>query len=160
MLLVLEGKLSCKRQVEDWLATSLFSVVTCMPHALNGTRLSRCRRVVSAEWVVRRQRFLDVLAEKQDVWVVSNREVIQWMQKPVPLGQINAMEEWKCGKQVGTGGCQWKIDHSEACWCALKIQYQAAIIGCVDFDTPLEVFTTLWVKKIDFLTVHACGVLP
>ncbi|KAF0303227.1 Basement membrane-specific heparan sulfate proteoglycan core protein [Amphibalanus amphitrite] len=45
-------------------------------------------------------RFLDAIGQMQDVWVLNNREVIQWMKNPKPLGQINQMEEWKCGKQI------------------------------------------------------------
>lgn len=46
------------------------------------------------------RRFLNDLAQKQDVWVVSNQQAIEWMQNPVPLTQINQLEQWKCGKQV------------------------------------------------------------
>ena len=41
------------------------------------------------------RRFLDDMVKRQDVWIVSNWEVIQWMQDPTPVSQMDTFLPWK-----------------------------------------------------------------
>jgi len=41
------------------------------------------------------RKFLDEMVKRQDVWIVSNWEVIQWMQQPTPQSQMDTFLPWK-----------------------------------------------------------------
>ncbi|KIM69924.1 hypothetical protein SCLCIDRAFT_1207170 [Scleroderma citrinum Foug A] len=40
--------------------------------------------------------FLDWAQEQQDVWIVSNEQLLAWVQNPVPLSQLDTVEALKC----------------------------------------------------------------
>ncbi|KZT43850.1 hypothetical protein SISSUDRAFT_1039750 [Sistotremastrum suecicum HHB10207 ss-3] len=40
--------------------------------------------------------FLDWAQEQQDVWIVSNEQLLAWMQNPTPLSQLNDFAPFKC----------------------------------------------------------------
>ncbi|KAG6330481.1 hypothetical protein ID866_8608 [Astraeus odoratus] len=40
--------------------------------------------------------FLDWAQEQQDVWIVSNAQLLAWVQNPVPVSQLNTVEALKC----------------------------------------------------------------
>lgn len=40
--------------------------------------------------------FLDWAQEQQDVWIVSNEQLLAWVQNPVPLSQLDTIEALKC----------------------------------------------------------------
>jgi hypothetical protein len=43
------------------------------------------------------RKFLDKMVKQQDVYIVSNWEVIQWMQNPTPASQMESFQAWnKC----------------------------------------------------------------
>ncbi|KAK0519622.1 hypothetical protein OC834_006186 [Tilletia horrida] len=50
-------------------------------------------------------RFLDwatTNSSMQNVWIVSNRQLLAWMKNPVPASQLNTLDAFKCGTpQVG-----------------------------------------------------------
>jgi len=40
--------------------------------------------------------FLDWVQEQQDVWIVSNEQLLAWVQNPVPVSQLDSFEPLKC----------------------------------------------------------------
>ncbi|KAF7311854.1 hypothetical protein MIND_00196100 [Mycena indigotica] len=40
--------------------------------------------------------FLDWAQEQQNVWIVSNEQLLAWMQHPVPISQLDSFEALKC----------------------------------------------------------------
>ncbi|KAF8844200.1 hypothetical protein BDN67DRAFT_810132 [Paxillus ammoniavirescens] len=40
--------------------------------------------------------YLDWLQEQQDVWIVSNEQLLAWVQNPVPVSQLDTIEALKC----------------------------------------------------------------
>jgi hypothetical protein len=40
------------------------------------------------------RKFLDKMVKQQDVYIVSNWEVIQWMQNPTPVSQMESFQAW------------------------------------------------------------------
>ena len=40
------------------------------------------------------RRFLDDMVKRQDVWIVSNWEAIQWMRQPTPQSQMTTFPPW------------------------------------------------------------------
>ncbi|KAG1656917.1 hypothetical protein GQR58_023695 [Nymphon striatum] len=40
--------------------------------------------------------FLDEMAERDDVWFITNYQLIQWMKNPTPLSKIERFAEWGC----------------------------------------------------------------
>ncbi|KAK7063546.1 carbohydrate esterase family 4 protein [Favolaschia claudopus] len=40
--------------------------------------------------------FLDWAQEQQDVWIVSNEQLLAWVQNPVPTSQLDSVEALKC----------------------------------------------------------------
>jgi hypothetical protein len=40
------------------------------------------------------RKFLDKMVKQQDVYIVSNWEVIQWMQDPTPVSQMESFQPW------------------------------------------------------------------
>ncbi|KIK97692.1 hypothetical protein PAXRUDRAFT_10018 [Paxillus rubicundulus Ve08.2h10] len=40
--------------------------------------------------------YLDWLQEQQDVWIVSNEQLLAWVQNPVPVSQLDTVEALKC----------------------------------------------------------------
>ncbi len=44
-------------------------------------------------------KFLDEIIEKDDVYFITNWQMIQWMRNPTPLQNILEFEPWKCSKK-------------------------------------------------------------
>ncbi|KAJ6457260.1 hypothetical protein C8R45DRAFT_844293 [Mycena sanguinolenta] len=40
--------------------------------------------------------FLDWAQEQQDVWIVSNEQILAWVQNPVPVSQLDTVDALKC----------------------------------------------------------------
>ena len=40
--------------------------------------------------------YLDWLQEQQDVWIVSNEQLLAWVQNPVPISQLDSFDLLKC----------------------------------------------------------------
>jgi hypothetical protein len=40
--------------------------------------------------------FLDWAQEQQNVWIISNEQLLAWVQNPVPISQLNSFEPLKC----------------------------------------------------------------
>ncbi|KAF9236840.1 hypothetical protein BU15DRAFT_88965 [Melanogaster broomeanus] len=40
--------------------------------------------------------YLDWIQEQQDVWIVSNEQLLAWVQNPVPVSQLGTVEALKC----------------------------------------------------------------
>ncbi|GFS10664.1 polysaccharide deacetylase-like protein [Elysia marginata] len=40
--------------------------------------------------------FLDLLAQLEDVWVVSVSQALDWVQHPVPISQLDSVKSWAC----------------------------------------------------------------
>lgn len=41
-------------------------------------------------------RFLDEINAKDDVWLITNWQLIQWLRNPTPSSKINSFEPWQC----------------------------------------------------------------
>lgn len=58
-------------------------------------------------------------AEMQNVWIISNKQLIAWMQNPVPASQLNTLDAFKCQvpnvKQHICNGFQANNDLLEHC---------------------------------------------
>ncbi|XP_023236929.1 uncharacterized protein LOC111636008 isoform X2 [Centruroides sculpturatus] len=48
-------------------------------------------------------KFLDNILDKQDVWFVTNWQLVQWMRNPTPLDNLANFEPWQCDKSKYTG---------------------------------------------------------
>lgn len=46
-------------------------------------------------------KFLDDITSRDDVWLVTNWQVIQWMRDPQPLSRINSFEPFQCDRDEG-----------------------------------------------------------
>ncbi|XP_076306731.1 uncharacterized protein LOC143223121 [Tachypleus tridentatus] len=41
-------------------------------------------------------KFLNEINSKDDVWIITNWQMLQWMRDPTPLSKISQFEPWKC----------------------------------------------------------------
>lgn len=51
------------------------------------------------EYLSAMDKFLDKLLARPDVYIVSVRQMLDWMKTPVKLSQINTFSPWTCGNQ-------------------------------------------------------------
>ncbi|KAE8266226.1 hypothetical protein A4X09_0g6124 [Tilletia walkeri] len=50
----------------------------------------------------------------QNVWIVSNRQLLAWMKNPVPASQLNTLDAFKCGTpQVNSHICNGQLANSD-----------------------------------------------
>ena len=50
-------------------------------------------------------KFMDEIMAKDDVYFVTNWQMIEWMRNPTPLSQIQSFAPWSCDKPTGQSEC-------------------------------------------------------
>ncbi|XP_076349905.1 uncharacterized protein LOC143246704 [Tachypleus tridentatus] len=50
-------------------------------------------------------KFLDDILSKDDVWLITNWQLIQWLRKPTPKSKLNSFEPWQCKKNDRSPPC-------------------------------------------------------
>ena len=50
--------------------------------------------------------FIDQVSQRDDIWVVTMQECLEWMQQPTPLKDIAAFEPWKCKSRRFNSACR------------------------------------------------------
>ena len=58
--------------------------------------------------------FLDWAQQQQDVWVVTNEQLIAWMRNLVPASQLNTLKEFQCQRPQVSGQVCNGIPENEA----------------------------------------------
>lgn len=62
-------------------------------------------------------RFMDEIMSKDDVYFITNWQMIQWMRNPTPLSRINSFQAWSCDKESVQSECPnprvCSVRHSE-----------------------------------------------
>ncbi|XP_065574085.1 uncharacterized protein LOC136036058 isoform X2 [Artemia franciscana] len=75
--------------------------------------------------------FLDTLVSMDDVWVITNWQLIQWMRDPTPLSQIHSFEPFQCSYPERPKPC----NNPKVCnlWHKSGVRYMKTCQPCPDF---------------------------
>lgn len=57
-------------------------------------------------------KFIDYINSKDDVYIVTNWQAIQWMREPTPLSRIKSFKPWQCPKNPDSPG---PCHHPKSC---------------------------------------------